>query len=76
MKIWSISSVKNIWKFYLLGQQSIAPSPQHVTIKIKTLINSSLKLLKKKKKKAPFYVKKQKIHFSRKKHEIIIYKNN
>ena len=50
MKIWSISSVKNIWKFYLLGQQSIAPSPQHVTIKIKTLINSSLKLFKKKKK--------------------------
>ena len=49
MKIWSISSVKNIWKFYLLSQQSIAPSPQHVTIKIKTLINSSLKLLKKKK---------------------------
>ena len=33
MKIVSISSVKNIWKFYLLGQQSIAPSPQHVTIK-------------------------------------------
>ena len=76
MKIWSISSVKNIWKFYLLGQQSIAPSPQHVTIKIKTLINSSLKLLKKKKKKAPLSLKKQPIQFSRNKHEIILSKHN